>query len=228
MRFVMKVNRRNNSALRRVSAYLSLPILAAGMAFGFGGEAPAQAAGTIPGATVSSLPSCAWVLAGVSPNLLLTAANPYSGATDALSGTDAATAMFVSGDGTQGTACSWYAGVPAGATITISVANNPAFTAVPTGLGYIFTAASPLTYTPNAVGAGCPAATGGTSYTTRSMYGAANTGGATVIYNKVGVGIASSCTFSPTFSSLIPAGLTAGGLSTVLTGNSVTTTMSLT
>ncbi len=206
---------------------LSMPVLVAGTVYGLGMDSPALAA-TVPTATVPSLSTCAWVLAGVSPTVALTAANPYAGASDLLTGTDAATAMFVSGDGTQGTPCSWFSGTPAGATITISVANNSSFTAVPTGLGYSFTVSSPLTYAPNSVGAGCPAATGGTSYTTRNMYGAANTGGAAVIYNKVGVNTTSSCTFAPTYSSLIPAGLTAGGTSTVLTGSSVTTTMSLT
>ena len=216
-----------NKGIKRGLAYLSLPFLASGMAFGFVSQPLAEAA-TTPTATVQALANCAWVLAGVSPTVSLTPANPYSGTSDALTGQDVGTAMFVSGDTTQGTACSWYSATPAGATITISVPNSPSFTAVPTGLGYTFSLASPLTYAPTATGAGCPAATGGTSYTSRSMYGAANTGGAVVIYNKVGVNTTSSCTFAPTFSSLIPAGLTAGGTSTVLTGTPVTTTMSLT
>jgi hypothetical protein len=217
----------NQQRAKRHFALLSLPLLVTGTVYGFGLGSPANAA-TVPTATVPSLSTCAWVLAGVSPTVALTAANPYSGTSDALSGTDVGTAMFVSGDGVQGTACSWYSATPAGATITISVANGPSFTAVPAGLGYTFSAASPLTYAPNSLGAGCPTATGGTSYTSRAMWGAANTGGTTVIYNKVGVNTSSSCTFAPTFSSLIPSGLTAGGLSTVLTGSSVTTTMSLT
>lgn len=208
---------------------LSMPVLVAGAVYGLGADSPALAA-TVPTATVPSLSTCAWVLAGVSPTVALTPANPYSGASDLLTGSDPATAMFVSGDGTQGSPCSWFSGTPAGATITISVANNSSFTAVPTGLGYAFSVTNPLTYAPNTLGAGCPVAGGGTSYTTRSMYGAGggNTGGTTVIFNKVGVNTASSCTFAPTYSSLIPAGLTAGGASTVLTGSSVTTTMSLT
>ncbi len=221
---------KKQSAFKRGCAYFSLPLLLSGMIYGLGIKSPALAAPTIPSATVAALGNCAWTLAGVSAGVTLTAADSYDGTSDALTGTDATPVMFVSGNSTQGTPCSWFSAAAAGATITVSIPAAPAFTAAPLGLGYAFTAANSLTYAPNALGAGCPAATGGNSYTSRSMYapGAGNLGGATVVYNKALVGTASSCAFAPTYSSLIPGGLTPGGTSTVLTGSGVTTTMTLT
>jgi len=200
------------------------------MIYGFGMESPALAAPTVPSATVAALGNCAWTLAGVSPGVSLTAASAYDGTSNALFGTDSSAIIFVAGNSTQGTPCSWFSATAAGATVSVSVASTPSFTAVPLGLGYIFSSGNPLTYTPFALGAGCPATGGGNSYTSRSMYGnaAPNLGGAAVVYNKTGVGTSSSCAFAPTYTSTIPGGLTPGGTSTVLTGSSVTTTMTLT
>lgn len=210
-------------------AILSLPILASGISYGFGGEQAAKAAGTIPQATVAKLGTCAWQLAGVSPTVTLTAASAYSGTGLQLTGTDSTANLFVSGDGTQGTNCTWFGGTPAGATITTSIGNNAGFVSSPSaGLDYTFIAgASALTYTPSAVG--CPTGVG-TSYTPLAMYGntPANTTKATVVISKTGsvVGTSTSCLFSPTYTSLIPAGLTPTGTNN-LSAPSITTTLSI-
>jgi hypothetical protein len=215
--------------VKKIFAILSLPILASGISYGFGGESPANAAGTIPQATVAKLGTCAWQLAGVSPTVTLTAPTAYSGTGLQLTGTDATANLFVSGDGTQGTNCTWFGGTPAGATITTSIGNSAGFVSSPAaGLDYTFIAgASALTYTPSSVG--CPTGIG-TSYTALAMYGnaPANNSKATVVISKTGsvIGTSTSCLFSPTYTSLIPAGLTPTGTNN-LSAPSITTTLSI-
>lgn len=222
----------SRNAPKKVSrnvAFLSLPILALSISYGFGGEPAANAAGTIPQATVAKLATCAWQLAGVSPNVTLTAATAYSGSGLQLTGTDSTANLFVSGDGTQGTNCTWFSGTPAGATITTSIGNSAGFVSSPSaGLDYTFIAgASALTYTPSFVG--CPTGVG-TSYTPLAMYGnsPANTTKATLVISKTGsvIGTSTSCLFSPTYTSLIPAGLTPTGTNN-LSAPSITTTLSI-
>jgi hypothetical protein len=214
---------------KKFFAVLSLPILATGMSYGFGEEIPVYAAGTIPTATVAKLGTCAWQLAGVSPSVTLSAASGYAGVGLQLTGTDATANMFVSGDGTQGTNCSWFSGTPAGATITTSIGNGAGFVSSPSaGLDYTFIAgASALTWTPSS--AGCPTGVG-TSYTALPKYGNApsNTTKATVVISKTGsvIGTSTSCLFAPTYTSLIPAGLTPTGTNN-LTAPSITTTISI-
>jgi hypothetical protein len=202
--------------------------LATGISFGFGAETPVFAAGTIPTATVSKAKTCAWQLAGVSPTVTLTAPTEYLGEGLQLTGTDTTANMFVSGDGTQGTNCSWFSRDPAGATITTSIDdNNPGFKSTPSaGLDYTFIAGpSSLTYTPSSMG--CPT-TSGSTYTPLSMYGnsSANNSKATVVISRTGVGKSTSCLFKPTYTSLIPPGLTPTGVNN-LTAPSITTTMTI-
>jgi hypothetical protein len=217
----------NSFQSKKIVAILSLPILATGISLGFGAETPLFAAGTIPTATVSKLSTCAWQLAGVSPNVTLTAPSEYLGEGLQLTGTDTTANMFVSGNGTQGTNCSWFGGTPAGATITINIGNNAGFVSSPSaGLDYTFIAgASSLTYTPSSVG--CPT-TSGTSYTPLSMYGnvTANNTADTVVISPTNVGTSTSCLFKPTYTSLIPAGLTPTGVNN-LTAPSITTTITI-
>lgn len=215
--------------ISKVFAILSLPVLATGISFGFGTEAPVIAAGTIPQATVSKALTCAWQLAGVSPTVALTAPTAYSGTGLQLTGTDATANLFVSGDGTQGTNCSWFGATPAGATITTSIGNSAGFISSPAaGLDYTFIAgASALTSTPSS--AACPVGIG-TSYSALAMYGnsPANTTKATVVISKTGsvIGTSTSCLFAPTYTSLIPAGLTPTGVNN-LTAPSITTTLTI-
>jgi len=215
--------------LKKTLALLSLPLLATTFSYGIVGSTSSFAAGTIPQATVAKMGTCAWQLAGVSPTVVLTPASAYAGTSDQLTGTDASANMFVSADGIQGTACSWFGGTPAGATITTSIGNNAGFVSTPAaGLDYSFvTGASSLTYAPSS--AGCPTGTG-TTYTTFSMFGASplNTTRATVVISKTGsvIGTSTSCLFSPTYTSSIPAGLTPTGTNN-LAAPSVTTTLSI-
>ena len=217
----------NSFQSKKIVAILSLPILATGISFGFGAETPVFAAGTIPTATVSKAPTCAWQLAGVSPSVTLTAPTGYLGEGLQLTGTDTTANMFVSGDGTQGTNCAWFGGTHAGATITTSIGDNAGFISSPSaGLDYTFIeGASSLTYTPSAVG--CPT-TSGSSYSPLSMYGniPVNNSKATVVISPTDVGKTTSCLFSPTYTSLIPAGLTPTGVNN-LTAPSITTTMTI-
>jgi hypothetical protein len=212
---------------KKIVAILSLPILAAGISFGFGAETPGLASGTIPTATISKAPTCAWQLAGVSPSVSLTAPTGYLGEGLQLTGTDTTANMFVSGDGTQGTDCSWFGATPVGATITTSISDDAGFVSYPSaGLDYTFIAgASALTYTPSSVG--CPTTTG-TSYTPLSMYGniPENVSKATVIISSTDVGTSTSCLFSPTYTSLIPPGLIPTRVNK-LTAPSITTTMTI-
>lgn len=215
--------------VKKIFAIISLPILASGISYGFGGESPANAAGSIPTATVSKMGTCAWQLSGVSPTVVLTAPTAYSGEGLQLTGKDSTANMFVSGDGTQGTNCSWFGGTRAGATITTSIGDHAGFVSSPSaGLDYTFIeGASALTFTPSSIG--CPTGTG-TSYSSLEMFGnkAGDTSKATVVISKTGsvIGTSTSCLFSPTYTSLIPAGLTPTGTNN-LSAPSITTTLSI-
>jgi hypothetical protein len=211
--------------IRRVGAYLSLPAVLFAMVLSLTYENTAIAASTVPSVSVGKQPTCAWVLSGVSSNLSLTASGTYNPDTaTAFTGTDSTASMYVSGDASVGTACNWF-GVTKNAAIDISIPSNSGFTASPTGLGFSFSLANPLTYSA-ARGTGCPV---GATFTTTplSLYGTSSSGTA-ISYSTSGGGTTTAaCLFTPAIASRIPAGLTPGGETSVLTGGTITTTLTI-
>ncbi|MEY2768696.1 MAG: hypothetical protein RL359_332 [Actinomycetota bacterium] len=212
---------------QKFMAYVALPFLASSLVFSFSTEESAKAATTVPSVSIGKQPTCAWVLSGISSALTMSAPGTYNPATTlTFTGTDATASMYVSGDASVGTACSWY-GTTKNAAINISIPDNSGFSGTPAGLDFSFTSGNPLTYLA-ARGTGCPV--GGTFAVSQlNLYGtSATTLGTALTYSTAGGSTTTAaCLFTPYMTSKIPSGLTPGGETTNLTGSTITTTLTV-
>lgn len=230
----------NLYSLKRGLATASLGLAAAGlvMSFSFTTSANAIDGSNTTGSTVGTVPQCAWHLEGVSGTVALTHedATKYSGTSYAISGSTSEVKTYVADQdataiATDTSACSWY-NSKKGASVTVSTSGTPAFTsssfgAEDTSMNFILDGtANKLTanVTPT-----CSSPWSTPSAGDNDIYAGHLSGPATSL--ALGsTSTISSCTYSVTYSTAVPAGKQPlhAGSNYAMSGPSLTTTLTLT
>ena len=191
-----------------------IPFAAVGVLYGFSGTASAD--DTTTNMTVSST-NCSYALSVPASVTLLGSA--YVGSTDLFTVTDTSMTLKSGGSGNPSNACGWAGGT--GASLGMSL----------TGTGFAngsnpnydtLLSAAPLIVAP--VATGCTA-NAGTSLSWASTAVPTDGGAfATLLH----VGTTQTCTFSTTYSFTIPSGKTPNASPVVMTGPTLTTTITVT
>jgi hypothetical protein len=229
----------NINLLKRTAAGASLVLAAAGLVLTLSTSASAAiSSGT--GSTVGTIPLCAWTLKGVSGNIALTNAdyelsntntNKYQGVAYPLVGKTTDVEIYVS-DPTLTTSqtdtsnCSWY-GAAKGGSVTVTTDADPKFTSSRTGNPLDNSMGFPLDGSNKLGGlAAIGICTGWTKATVADVF-TNSTISAPIALAKGDTDTVSTCTYSVTYSTTIPANQnpTAPGEDYVLVGPRMTTTL---